>query len=219
MFFARPLLALGLMGVVAAAGMPFNDANAQQIFRFVGPDGRTTFSDKATLDPNAKATVARAAPGAGGSGLESLPFELRQTATRYPVVFYTGPGCGPCGGGRTLLAARGVPYAEKTITTNDDIEALKRLTNGAASLPILTIGGQQLRGFSEVEWQQFLDAAGYPKTSQLPASYVPTPASPLVAAQDPTRAPQPAPAATARAAQPDSIPLEAPAENPSGIRF
>jgi len=26
-------------------------------------------------------------------------------------------------------------------------------------------------------------------------------------------------AATARAAQPDSIPLEAPADNPSGIRF
>jgi glutaredoxin len=218
MFFARPLLVLGLIAVLAAAGLSPSDANAQQIYRFVAPDGSITFSDKATLDPNAKATLARAAALSAGSSLASLPFELRQTVSRYPVTFYTGPGCGPCAAGRALLSSRGVPYTEKTVTSNDDIEALKRLTNGAASLPFLTIGGQQLRGFSEVEWAQFLDAAGYPKTSQLPATYAAAPATPLVAAQEPVRA-QRAPAETARAAQPDSIPLQAPAENPSGIRF
>jgi glutaredoxin len=196
----------------------WNDANAQQIYRLVGPDGRVTFSDKAPLDPNTKTTLARGVAPPAGSSLESLPFELRQVASRYPVTFYTGPGCGPCGEGRALLSSRGVPYAEKTVTTNDDIEALKRLTNGAASLPILTIGGQQLRGFSEVEWVQFLDAAGYPKNSLLPAGYIPSPASPLVAAQEPVR-PQAPRAESARAAQPDSIPLLAPGENPSGIRF
>jgi glutaredoxin len=218
MFFTRPLLVLGLMGVLAAAGLSPSDANAQQIYRFVAPDGSITFSDKATLNPNAQATLARAAALSAGSSLASLPFELRQTVSRYPVTFYTGPGCGPCATGRALLSSRGVPYTEKTVTSNDDIEALKRLTNGAASLPFLTIGGQQLRGFSEVEWAQFLDAAGYPKTSQLPATYTAAPATPLVAAQEPVRA-QRAPAETARAAQPDSIPLQAPAENPSGIRF
>ena len=219
MFLARPLLALGLMGVLAAAGWSPGDANAQQIYRFVAPDGSITFSDKATLDPNAKATLARAAALRAGSSLESLPFELRQTASRYPVTFYAGPGCGPCTEGRALLSSRGVPYTEKTVTSNEDIDALKRLTNGAASLPFLTIGGQQLRGFSQIEWSQFLDAAGYPKTSQLPASYTPAPASPLVAAQEPVQRPQPAPAETARASQPESIPLEAPVENPNGIRF
>lgn len=219
MFLVRPLLVLGLMGVLAMAGLGCNDANAQQIYRLVGPDGRVTFSDKAPLDANTKATLARGGAPGGGSSLESLPFELRQVASRFPVTIYTGPGCGPCGAGRALLSSRGVPFAEKTVTSNDDIEALKRLSNGAASLPFLTIGGQQLRGFSEVEWVQFLDAAGYPKNSLLPASYTPSPASPLVAVQEPVRAPQAAPAETARAAQPDSIPLQAPGDNPSGIRF
>ncbi|MDB5882708.1 MAG: hypothetical protein JWP43_2586, partial [Ramlibacter sp.] len=50
MFLVRPLLALGLMGVLAMAGLGCNDANAQQIYRLVGPDGRVTFSDKAPLD-------------------------------------------------------------------------------------------------------------------------------------------------------------------------
>lgn len=215
MLFARPLLALGLMGAIAAAGLCRNDAYAQQIYRFTGPDGRITFTDKAPLEPTVTATTARVVAVPAGSGLDALPFELRQTATRYPVTFYTGPGCGPCVTGRALLASRGVPYNEKTVTSAEDIEALKRLA-GAATLPFLTIGSQQLRGFSEVEWVQFLDAAGYPKTSQLPATFTPSPATPLVAATEAQRPPQ-RPAPAERAAAP--APLEPPADNPNGIRF
>jgi glutaredoxin len=214
MFFARPFLALGLMGLLAGAGFSSNDANAQQIYRIVGPDGRVTFTDKAPLE-GTKATPAPSAALPAGPVNAALPFELREVAGRYPVTFYTGPGCGPCISGRALLAGRGVPFAEKTVTSNDDIEALKRIS-GAASLPFLTIGGQQIKGFSEIEWVQFLDAAGYPKTSQLPPSYLPPAATPLVAAQEPQR-PQPA-AARERAAPPAPPPAEAPS-NPTGIRF
>jgi glutaredoxin len=222
MFFARPFLALGLMGLLAAAGLSGNDANAQQnaqqIYRFVGSDGRVTFSDKAPLDASTQATRARVVALPAGSGLEALPFELRQTASRYPVTFYTGPNCGPCTAGRALLVSRGVPFTEKTVTSNEDIEALKRLA-GAAALPFLTIGSQQLRGFSQIEWVQFLDAAGYPKTSHLPASYTASPATPLVAARDAGDLIQGAAAQGGRTAAPQPVPVQAPAESPTGIRF
>jgi hypothetical protein len=205
------------MGLIATAGSGPDDARAQQIYRFTGPDGRITFSDKPPLDPNTKTTTARAvAMSTGASSLETLPFELRQTVSRYPVVFYTGPGCGPCTTRRAQRTSRGVPEIEKTVTSAEDIEALKRLA-GSATLPFLTIGAQQLRGYSEVEWVQFLDAAGYPKTSQLPPSFTPQPATPLVAAQEPER-PAPRPAVAERPAAAPA-PLEAPADNPSGIRF
>jgi glutaredoxin len=215
MFFARPFLAItGLAGLLAVAGFSSSDANAQQIYRIVGPDGRITFSDKAPLETSARAKTANAVPMPGaGSDYSALPFELKQVASRYPVTLYTGAGCVPCGSGRTLLTGRGIPYSEKTVTSNEDIEALKRLA-GSPSLPFLTIGGQQLKGFSEVEWSQFLDAAGYPKTSQLPASYTPPPASALVTAQQPEAAVVPAPAP--RAAAPDPAPA---ANNPAGIQF
>jgi len=218
MFFARPTRALGLMGLLLAAAFSGNDANAQQIFRIVGPDGRVTFSDKPPLDANAKAAAAPAVSLSGGGSAQtaSLPMELRNAVGRYPVTLYTAPGCVPCGTGRAMLSARGVPFTEKTVTTNEDIEALKRL-GGATSVPFLTIGGQQLKGFSEVEWAQFLDAADYPKTSQLPAGYSQPPATPLVAAQQP-QAPVRA-AATPGAARP-AAPAPAPAaENPAGIKF
>lgn len=218
MSFVRPLLAVtGLTGLLAVAGFSSSDANAQQIFRIVGPDGRVTFSDKPLPEANGRAVAPTAVrtPGAAAD-TRALPFELRQAASRYPVTLYTGPDCAPCGSGRALLTRRGVPFTEKTVTTQEDIEALKRL-GGAASLPFLTIGGQQIKGFSETEWAQFLDAANYPKTSQLPASYSQPPATPLVVAQQPqapvARADTPAARVTAPA------PSAAPAENPAGIRF
>jgi glutaredoxin len=217
MFLARSLLASGALGVLALGGLVAFDANAQQIYRIVGPDGRVTFSDQAPLQPGTPATLAKSVPlPSGGTEIASLPFELRQAAGRYPVSLYTAPDCAPCGVGRTMLANRGIPFTERTVTSREDIEALKRLAGGSPALPFLTIGGQQLKGYSETEWTQFLDAAGYPKTSQLPPAYVPAPALPLVAAQEP-RAPRPAPATPPAAAA--QAPAPAPAENPSGIRF
>jgi hypothetical protein len=83
-----------------------------------------------------------------------------------------------------LLTSRGVPFNERTVTTAEDAEALQRLA-GESSLPFLTIGGQRLKGFSDSEWTQFLDAAGYPKTSALPSGYRNGLSGPLVVVQKP----------------------------------
>jgi glutaredoxin len=191
--------------------------SAQQLYRIVGPDGRVTFSDQ----PPPPSSNAKVTTGRGGSfsdtsaGNASLPSELRTVVQRFPVTLYTSKDCGPCESGRSLLRSRGVPFTERTIESPEDAESLKRLS-GDTSMPFATIGGQQLKGFSDVEWSQFLDAAGYPKTSVLPASYRNPAPAPLVARAAPAPAPTPAPAAAAPA------PVAAPAvnpNNPTGIRF
>ena len=187
---------------------------AQPVFRIVEPDGKVTFSDKPPAVSNAKITTAAGASG-GGVASSSLPFELRQVAQKYPVTLYTGENCSPCQSARSMLITRGVPFSEKTVTTADDSQALLRLS-GENSLPFATIGGQQLKGFSDAEWTQFLNAAGYPAASTLPSTYRQSAATPLVtvAAAPATTAP----AAPARAAAPTPQPAPA-AANPSGIRF
>ena len=122
------------------------------------------------------------------------------------MTLYTGDNCGPCASGRNLLNARGIPFAERTVNTPDDVAALQRMS-GDISLPFLTIGAQQIKGYSDTEWTQFLDAAGYPKTSQLPPGYRAAASAPFVAAQRPAL---PAPAAT---------PTPGPNTNPANIRF
>jgi glutaredoxin len=207
--------AFNVLLVLAAGAFP-SLSQAQTVYRIVGPDGKVTFSDQPPpASTNAKVTSAL---GDGGKGvaIASLPFELRKVAGQFPVTLYAGDNCGPCTSARSLLTTRGIPFAEKTVTTNEDSQALQRLS-GDSSLPFLTIGSQQLKGFSDAEWTQFLDAAGYPKASVLPASYRQAAATPLV-----TVAAPPAPA-TRSAAQPTPTSAPSPdapaANNPAGIRF
>jgi hypothetical protein len=103
--------------------------------------------------------------------------------------------------------------------------ALQRLSS-QNSLPLLTIGTQQLKGFGDTEWSQYLDAAGYPKSnSQLPAGYGnalgPGPWShcKLQAAARPAAAAAPAaqPAQTAASSPPHQA-IRA-LSNPAGIKF
>lgn len=206
-----------LVALAVLAGGLFSPlAQAQQVYRIVGPDGKVTFSDQPP--PAATGRVSTANTGSsGGSASTGLPFELRQIAGKYPVTLYTGDNCGPCGSARALLTNRGVPFSERTVSTSEDIQALQRLS-GDASLPFATIGGQQLKGFSDAEWTQFLNAAGYPQTSTLPASYRRPAATPLVTVSAPTAASAAAarPAAAPVAPSPVAPPQE---DNPAGIKF
>ena len=135
-------------------------AQAQTIYRVVGPDGKVTFSDKPPVSA-ANMTATDAGGKATGANGPTLPFELRQVVSKYPVTLYTANNCAPCASGRTLLSGRGIPFTEKTVNTAEDADALQRIS-GENSLPFLTIGGQQIKGYSESEWTQFLDAAGDP---------------------------------------------------------
>ena len=85
----------------------------------VGPDGRVTFSDKPPTNASQPVTAQRS----GGSPVPAtapngLPYELNQVAQKYPVTLYTSTDCAPCDEGRSYLNQRGIPYAEKTITTS-----------------------------------------------------------------------------------------------------
>ena len=189
-------------------------APAQAIYRIVGPDGKVSFSDKPPVSSDGKATALSASGRSSPIGNGELPFELRQLMSRYPVTLYTGDNCEPCSAGRSLLNTRGIPFTERTVKTPMDVEALQQLSGGG-TIPVLTVGGQRLKGFLNAEWNQYLDAAGYSSSSRLPASYRNPPATPLVAmpeAPAPSQPPSPAPVQEAG-------PAPLPPSNPSGIVF
>lgn len=207
--FAQPA-----RGVLAATLLTLLALPCHALFKVVGPDGRITYTDRPPPAAIGRAdTVARAGPAAP-SALAGLPLELRQVAQRFPVTLYTANDCAPCDGARRLLQSRGVPYTERTVTSEDDAEALNRLTGGRA-VPSVTIGSQALRGFAEADWQSYLDAAGYPRESRLPANYQRPAATPLV-----QQKPEVAVAAPAPAPAPEPVvPTPSAPPSPTGIRF
>lgn len=203
---------------LAVAMFALNEAAAQAIYRSVGPDGRVTFSDRA---PNAaRAAVSAEDARAPANISDALPYALRDVQTRFPVTLYTGSDCSPCASARALLTARGIPFTELSVQTNADIQALQALS-GQSQLPFATIGRQHLTGFAADEWRQYLDAAGYPQTSALPANYRQVPVRPLATPPAPSAAaPAAAPAGTERRIQtPPASSNRVTPTNPAGLSF
>lgn len=199
---------------LAMTACAVNEAAAQAIYRSVGPGGRVTFSDRepATARAAVAAEDARAPANAG----DALPYALRDVQARFPVTLYTGSDCSPCASARALLTARGIPFTELSVQTTADIQALHSLS-GQTQLPFATIGRQHLAGFAADEWRQYLDAAGYPQVSALPANYRQVPVRPLAA---PAAAPAAAPPETERRMQaPPASTNRVTPTNPAGLSF
>lgn len=208
-----------VLGALALTSLAIGQSavQAQAVYRSVGPDGKVTFSDipPQTVSGKATPTVNLLVPGQAEQ--TNLPLEVRQASAKFPVTLYASSACAPCDSGRNLLLNRGIPFAEKTVTTAEDSEALQKLS-GTASLPFLTIGGQHVSGFMASEWTQYLNAAGYPEQSKLPANYRRPPATPVVALQK-------APAEVGKPAAPTAAPVSPEPRvgpnpnNPAGIQF
>ena len=186
---------------------------AQQVYKSVDKNGRVTYSEV----PPAPGSESKLAAGSAPSG--PLPYALQQIVSRYPVTLYTAAECAPCITARLMLTQRGVPFTERTISSNEDIDAYKKL-NGDTSLPLATIASQQLKGYEETEWTKYLDAAGYPKSSTLPRNYRNPAATSLTPkkAVDKTDKEAAEKPASPRDARPANVPQE-PNNNPAGIKF
>ncbi len=206
---ARLLPALAAAGVLLACALP---ALAQ--YKVIGADGKVTYTDREPTASEGRVVPLGARAAAAVAADAELPFELRQVASKYPVTLYVlSTACEPCTSGRALLKQRGIPFSERMVVSNEDGEALERIT-GARDAPTLTIGAQTLRGLSSEAWNSYLDAAGYPRNSVLPASYQYRAATPVVDRGAPAAADARAPAPVAPA-----TPSVAPATTPGGIRF
>ena len=187
-------------------------------YKYVDANGRVTYSD---LPPPTNARdVTQKKLNDAAAPATALPFELQQAATRYPVTLYTGDRCAPCEEGRAYLRNRGIPFAEKTVSSGDDIAAFRQQSPDGTA-PVIDVGGRKAVGFAQSSWSALLDNAGYPATSMLPRDYraaAPTPLSPNTKAAAQPIAPQnqtPSQAQASTASEPQPQPSNA----PPGFRF
>jgi len=153
------MLALVMMGGAASA--------SAQLYRWTDEKGKVHFGD--TPPPAGARDVRKkdVAAGSASSG-ESLPFALRQPMKDYPVTLYSSPSCESCSPARALLNARGVPFKEVSVRTDEQIVELNRAAGGNV-VPALLVGSSVIKGFEEDAYQRALDIAGYPKPGEVPA--------------------------------------------------
>ncbi len=158
----RLTIVCGTLAGMIAAAVP---ATAQQVYRYVDPDGRIVYSDQAP-PPDAKSVEAkRLSPNLIEN--DPTPLATKRAQDRYPVTLYTF-ACGDvCDRAEALLNRRGIPFARTNVEEAQGAEKLKKLT-GELQAPVLQAGDKLIaKGFNEGQWQALLDEAGYPTSPPL----------------------------------------------------
>jgi len=132
-----------------------------QYYRWVDDKGKVHYGDR---PPPAAAGKAQAMRHGAPLADRQLPYAVREAIANFPVALYVSGDCGVgCTEGRDYLKMRGIPFSEKSVATSEEIEALKKLADGEAAVPVLTVGAKTAKGWLKGDWQRLLDAAGYPK--------------------------------------------------------
>ncbi|MGE5468499.1 MAG: DUF4124 domain-containing protein [Ignavibacteria bacterium] len=135
-------------------------AFAQDAYRWVGKDGAVHYSD-APPPPEAR-QVEEKRLDASVVGGDKQPYETRRAAADFPVTLYVTPDCAQaCADARSFLAARGIPFSEKSLATPEQVAAFTQATQ-SDTVPTLTVGTQVSKGFLDSAWNGLLDDAGYP---------------------------------------------------------
>lgn len=149
-------------------------AQAGKLYRWVDAQGRVEYGDTPPADATQVTPIKSSADVVPG---EYLPYETRRAQQNFPVTLYVAKACStPCDEARNLLNERGIPFSEKTIITQEELDAFKALT-GFDSAPTLAVGKIFLQGFQAKQWHRELDGAGYPKAAPYRAPRPPAAAS------------------------------------------
>ncbi|MCG2583802.1 glutaredoxin family protein [Massilia sp. TS11] len=138
-----------------------------QVYKWKDEKGVTHYSDMPPPSSVKKVEIKNL--DGSGSGVE-LPYAVAEAMRSSPVTLYTTSKCQACDDGRRLLNERGIPFSEKTVSNNEDIEKLKQ-AGSEGQLPLLLVGRARLVGFEANAWNEALSNANYPSSRLLPAGY------------------------------------------------
>lgn len=170
--------------VALAMALPWLAAEAAT-FKWIDADGRVNYGDRPPDGVRADAVRPPPPPPAPGEYVEPpLPLPLRSAVSRNPVTLYSTRECGACDALRTHLSRRGIPFEERVVQSERDADAFRQLGFPNRAIPSLTVGRDRLTGYDQQRVDSILDAAGYPRTSLLPAGWRAPPARLLAAPRE-----------------------------------
>lgn len=143
--------------------------HAGELYRWVDKSGKVHYSDA----PAGESVPVERKKFSDTQNGDNLPYESRRAQQSFPVTLYTADNCiAPCEQARDLLNKRGIPFAEKKLLTQKEIDEFRQ-QSGSNESPVLAVGKAYLSGFEEGQWNSELDIAGYPKALRYRPSQAP----------------------------------------------
>lgn len=133
-------------------------ADAQTVYKSVGPDGKVVYSDSPPVDAKkaSKLKFDRLPSSPLPSPVRAAVDQPRPSASAAvpattAVVLYSASWCGYCKAAKAYLGARGIAYREIDVDTESG-QAAYAQAGGGNGIPLLVTGGQRVQGFSQAAY-------------------------------------------------------------------
>lgn len=139
-----------------ALGLTVSVEAAVTVIECVDPSGNSSFADKCPPGTTKKGEVK--IRGFGGSDEASLD----EIAAANPITFYSVPDCDACDLVRNLLNTRNLPFTEKNVQDNAEMQEELKAVTGRLTVPTTKIGSNISTGYSRSAIDNALEQAGYP---------------------------------------------------------
>jgi glutaredoxin len=150
------VLARTLAPLLACVFLAHGSASAQTVYKSIGPDGKTVYSDQPPTTGRLQKTMkfelaSSALPASAASYMEQFrklhPGGAQASAGK-GVTLYSAVWCGYCKQAKSWLGAHGVAYNDVDIDAPGGMAALAQASGGGTGVPVLVVDGKTMNGFS-----------------------------------------------------------------------
>lgn len=141
---------------------------AQSLYKWVDENGNVTYQDSPPPsnvnyeEQEYANTDSDSADPAGLSEYGSNEPNLNDIIEQHPVSFYAIENCDACDLVRLFLDNNSVPYTEKNIQSNLNLQEELLTRTGQLQVPTVTVGDKIVDGYSKSALNEALSEKGYP---------------------------------------------------------
>ncbi|MDZ7841008.1 MAG: glutaredoxin family protein [Gammaproteobacteria bacterium] len=144
----RFLLCAAITALLAAGPA----AGEDKMYKWVDEDGNVTYQDRPPPEES----------GQGQTFSGSADTDQAGGVPDVALTLYSIEQCATCDLVRKLLNERGLPFTEKNVEGDVEVQAELKELAGVVSVPVLAIGDQVLTGYNRDLIIKELDEAGFP---------------------------------------------------------
>ena len=144
-----------LLGIAAACMSLAATCGATTVFECIDADGNATFMKACPPGTKPKGEYRL-------TGINPPSATDEDIARDHPVTLYVVDDCDACDLVRMNLEKRSVPFSEKNVTGDADMQAELEEKSGGLTVPAVLIGEEVVSGYSKAALEAKLNEVGYP---------------------------------------------------------
>lgn len=166
MHHSRMTMHTGLILCLVGTLMLPQSALAGKLYKWVSDEGQISYRDQPPPEDSGWHLDLVTEDSEEEGAATSAGDQIRQAASQNPIVLYSVPECDGCDLVRNYLNKRQLPFEEKDVEKDADLQKELIEVAGRLQVPALRVGPEVVKGYSRSLLNDVIGKAGYPSEEE-----------------------------------------------------